>query len=150
MRYRICPFLQLKLITDLGCEIFRLKPNEITEVRLHMMLLSVRAYNSTQNRRDSFSLKRDSCTGSIGSRDSTVGITAGYGLDNRRVGVRVTIGSKIVSIPCRPDRLWGQRNLLYNGFRGLFPAGREADRLPPNTAKVKEMWIYTSLPHTSS
>jgi hypothetical protein len=41
-------------------------------------------------------------------------------------------------------------NLLYNGYRGLFPggkeAGREADHSPQTTAEGKKMWIYTSTP----
>jgi hypothetical protein len=27
---------------------------------------------------------------------------------------------------CRPDRLWGPPNLLYNGYRELFPGGKAA------------------------
>jgi hypothetical protein len=39
------------------------------------------------------------------SRDSVVGIAASYGLDDRGVGVRVPVGSRIFSSPDSPDRL---------------------------------------------
>jgi hypothetical protein len=39
------------------------------------------------------------------SRDSVVGIATSYGLDDREVGVRVPVGSRIFSSPNRPDRL---------------------------------------------
>jgi hypothetical protein len=54
---------------------------------------------------------------------SAVGIVTGYGLDDRRVGVRVAVGVRISSSPCCPDRFWGPPNLLYNGYLGLFPRG---------------------------
>jgi hypothetical protein len=57
----------------------------------------------------------------LGSQDSVVSTAAGYGLDDRGVGVRVPLGSKIYFSPCRPDRLWGPPNLLANGYGGLFP-----------------------------
>jgi magnesium-transporting ATPase (P-type) len=59
----------------------------------------------------------------IMSRDSVVGITTGYGLDDRGFGVRVLVGSRIFSSPRRPDRLFGSLNLLPNGYWGLFPRG---------------------------
>jgi hypothetical protein len=39
------------------------------------------------------------------SRDSVVGVATSYGLDDRRVGVGVPVGSRIFSSPNRPDRL---------------------------------------------
>jgi hypothetical protein len=54
------------------------------------------------------------------SRDCAVGIANGYGLDDRGVGVRFTVESRIFSSPRRPDRLWGPPRLLYCGYLGLF------------------------------
>jgi hypothetical protein len=48
-------------------------------------------------------------------RDGVFGIATGYELDDRGIGVRVPIGSRIFSSPRRPNRLWGQPNLLSNG-----------------------------------
>jgi hypothetical protein len=60
----------------------------------------------------------------IRSRDSVVGIATGYGLDDRGVGVQVPVGVRIFTSPRRPDRLWGPRNLLSNGYRGLLSRGK--------------------------
>jgi hypothetical protein len=41
----------------------------------------------------------------IVNRDSSVGIAAGYGLDDRGVGVRVSVGSRILFSSRHPDWL---------------------------------------------
>jgi hypothetical protein len=81
-------------------------------------------------------------------RDRAVGIATGFELDDLEVGVRVR--SRIFTSPCRPDRLRGPPNFLYNGYRCSFPVvkrpGREAGNSPPAGAEVKKMWIYASTP----
>jgi hypothetical protein len=54
------------------------------------------------------------------SRDSTVGIATSYWLDDRVVGVRVPVGSRIFTSPCRSERLWRPPNLLYKEYPVLF------------------------------
>jgi hypothetical protein len=82
------------------------------------------------------------------SRDRSVGIAAGYGLDDQGVGVRVQVGARIFISPCRPDRLWDPPSQWVLG--ALSPEikrlGREADHSPPTGAEAKKTWIYTSTP----
>jgi hypothetical protein len=59
----------------------------------------------------------------LGSRDSAVSIVTGYGLDDRGVGVRIPVGSRIFSSPQHPEWLWDPPSLLSNGYQGLFPWG---------------------------
>jgi hypothetical protein len=55
------------------------------------------------------------------NRPSVVGIPNGYGMDDRAVGVRPPVRSRIFSCTRRPYQLWDPPNLLANGNRGLFP-----------------------------
>jgi hypothetical protein len=49
---------------------------------------------------------------------SVVGIATGYGRDDRGIGVRVPVMSRISSSPKCPDRILAPPSLLANGFRG--------------------------------
>jgi hypothetical protein len=78
-------------------------------------------------------------------RDSVVGTATGYGVDDRGVGVRVPVGSRIFS-PHRPDRLWAPPSLLSNGYPGVKRQGREADHsLVPRSRKCGSIDPF---PHT--
>jgi hypothetical protein len=78
------------------------------------------------------------------SLDSVVGIATGYGLNDRGVGVRVPVGSRILffstsSRPAlgsaQPPIQWVPR-ALSQGVRWQV---READRSPPTSAEVKKI-----------
>jgi hypothetical protein len=57
----------------------------------------------------------------IRSRHRVVIIATGYRLDDRGIGVRIPVESRIFSSPRRPDRLWGPPSILPNGYRKFFP-----------------------------
>jgi hypothetical protein len=85
----------------------------------------------------------------VSSRDSSVGIATGYGLDDRRAGVPVPGGSKYFhfSISSRPALGSTQPPIKWvrgGPFQGVKRQGREADHSPPTSAVVKK------LPHTPS
>jgi hypothetical protein len=52
------------------------------------------------------------------------GIETGYGLDDRGVGDRVPVSSRIFNSLYRSDPLWGTTNLLSNGYRESFPGNK--------------------------
>jgi hypothetical protein len=52
------------------------------------------------------------------SLNSAVGIAAGYGLHDWGATVRVPVGTRILSSPYRPVRLWGPLSLLSSEYRG--------------------------------
>jgi hypothetical protein len=60
----------------------------------------------------------------IGSRDNSVGVATGYGLDGR--GLILGTGKKFFSSPQHPGRKWGLLSLLFNECRGPFPGGKAA------------------------
>jgi hypothetical protein len=72
-----------------------------------------------------------------------------YGLDDRRVGVRVPIKSRMFTSPCRPNRLWNQLSLLSNGCGGKA-ALEWSWPFTSDISEVKKTWIYTSAPNTFS
>jgi hypothetical protein len=88
-------------------------------------------------------------------RDSVVRIVTGYGLDNQGVGIRVTVGARILTSISHRDRLWGTPSLLFNGHQGLFPRGESGRgvKLTTHLQLVPRLGIHGSihpLHHTSS
>jgi hypothetical protein len=84
-----------------------------------------------------------------------VGIATRYGLDDREVRLRVSVGSRIFPSPRRPDRLWDPPNLLSNGYRGPFPRGvkRPGVKLATHLQLVprsRKRGSINRLPHTPS
>jgi hypothetical protein len=85
------------------------------------------------------------------SRDSSVGIPLGYGLDDRGSTVRFPAGSGNFSFHYRVKNGSGDHLASYlMGTRGSLPGEkrpeREADHSPPSSAEVKNAWSYTSTP----
>jgi hypothetical protein len=61
------------------------------------------------------------------SRDSAVAVATSYWLDDRGVGVRVPVGSKILTSPCYPNWLWVRPTSYLVGTGGSFPGGKAAE-----------------------
>jgi hypothetical protein len=81
--------------------------------------------------------------------DSSVGIASGYGLDDRGVGARVSVESRIFSTVSRltlrstqPPTQWVPGALSP----GVKRQGHELDHSSSTSAEVKKIWIYTSTP----
>jgi hypothetical protein len=85
------------------------------------------------------------------SRDSSVGIALGYGLDDRGSRVQFPVGAGKFSIHHRVPNGSGAHPASYPmGTGGSFPGGK-ADHLSPSSAEVKE-WVelYPHSPNTPS
>jgi hypothetical protein len=74
------------------------------------------------------------------SRDSSVGIATGCGLDGWGAGARVSVGARFIYWPAVGP------TVLYSVGTVVKRPGREAERSPPNSADVKNTWICTSNP----
>jgi hypothetical protein len=89
-----------------------------------------------------------------GSRASVVDIATGYGLDDTGVGIRVPVGSRILSFPRCPGLLCGPPSHLTNGTGCSFPgANRPGAWSWPyisNQWRSQENLIYASTHHTPS
>jgi hypothetical protein len=78
------------------------------------------------------------------------GIATGHGPDDRGVGVRVPVGSRIFFStssrpalgPTQPPIQWVPKTLSP----GVKRTGCEADHSPPTSAERKNTWTYTSTP----
>jgi hypothetical protein len=90
-------------------------------------------------------------TNSGKSRDSSVHIAMGYGLDDWSSRVRFPVGlgiflfttaSRTALGPTQPPIQWVPGALSL----GVKRPGREADHSPPSSAEVKNAWSYTSTP----
>jgi hypothetical protein len=87
------------------------------------------------------------------SRDSSVGISTGYGMDGW--GSILESGKRFFSILQRPDSIWGSPNLLSNTrigahSQGLKQPGREADHVLPSSVEIKNGGTIPQLSPTSS
>jgi hypothetical protein len=87
----------------------------------------------------------------LASRDSSVGIALGCGLDVRGSRVRFPAGTGNFSLhhrvqngsgPTQPPIQWVPGALSL----GVKWPGREVDHSPPSSAEVKNEWSYTSTP----
>jgi hypothetical protein len=77
------------------------------------------------------------------SRDSVAGMATGYGLGNRGVGVRVPVESTSSrSAVVHPT---SYPMCAVGSFPGVKQWGHETNHSPPASAKVKKMWICTSI-----
>jgi hypothetical protein len=74
---------------------------------------------------------------------SAVGITTGYGLDDRGVRVRAQVAARIFTSPYRPAVETTHQKCTGGPFPGLKRPGREVDHSPTNSAEIKKTRVYT-------
>jgi hypothetical protein len=90
----------------------------------------------------------------VSSRDNAVSIATGYGLDDRKVGVRVQVGARFSPLHVVQSGSGDHPAPIQWVTVALSPRvkrpGCEAAHSPPSSAEVKNTWIYTPLPYTSS
>jgi hypothetical protein len=99
--------------------------------------------------------RRISCTMEwVKSRDSSVGIALGYGLDDRCSRVRFPAGAGNFSLHYRVQNVSGSTQPPMQWVPGALSLGverlgREADHSPPSSSEVKE-WVelYLHSPNT--
>jgi hypothetical protein len=76
------------------------------------------------------------------------GIATGYELEDRGVGVRVLVGSRIFSTSSRPALVAHPASYPVatgSPFPGVKRPRLQADHSPSTIADVKKTWIYTSI-----
>jgi hypothetical protein len=85
------------------------------------------------------------------SRDSSVGIATGYGLDNRMIVVRFPAGAWNSSLRHRVQTQPPIQRVPEALSLRIKRLGREADHSPPSSAEVREcVMLYLHSPITSS
>jgi hypothetical protein len=82
---------------------------------------------------------------SMRSRDSVVGIATGYGLDDRGSEFESPYDQRFSNLHVVQTG-FGAHPIFYSMGMGVKATGRGAEHLPPASAEVKKMWIYTSAP----
>jgi hypothetical protein len=82
-----------------------------------------------------------------------IGTATGYGLDDRRVRVRVPVGSNTFLLLHVVKTGFGVHLISYSMGTGAFSPGvkrqgSKANHSPPTSAEVKKTWNYISTAHT--
>jgi hypothetical protein len=80
------------------------------------------------------------------SRDSSVGIATGYGLDDQGAESSSPGRVKIFYFSMSSRPALGSTQPPIKWVPGVNRQGREADHSPPTSVEVKKTWIYTSTP----
>jgi hypothetical protein len=90
------------------------------------------------------------CVGMLWNLTIGIGIATGYGLDDRGVGIRDLVRSRIFSSPRHPDRFWGLYPAFYPmGTGGTFPRGVKLTTYLQLVPRSRKRGSIHPLPHTS-